>query len=266
MADEPARTGRCAGKVVVLTGAARGQGAAAARLLADEGATVVATDILDFERDQRAESQAWASGNVAERRLDVTDGGAWAELASWIEAEHGQVDALINNAGIAARERLPEVSLDNWQRVFDVNVTGPLLGIQALAPLMLPGSSIVNVCSVAALSGHVAAAYTASKWALRGLSRSASLEFGARGIRVNAVLPGLIDTPLMAGASPAFRTAALAEIPLGRVGVVDDVAPLMVFLVSDESAYISGAELTVDGGLTAHVSHKGIADAIGSAP
>ena len=142
-------------------------------------------------------------------------------------------------------------------------MTGPLLGIQALVPLMPAGSSIVNVCSVAALSGHVAAAYTASKWALRGLTRSASLEFGARGIRVNAVLPGLVETPLMANASPAFRDAALAEIPLGRTGTVEDVAPLMVYLVSDESSYMTGAELVVDGGLTAHVSHKGIADAIG---
>ena len=130
---------------------------------------------------------------------------------------------------------------------------------------MPAGSSIVNVCSVAALSGHVAAAYTASKWALRGLTRTASLELGARGIRVNAVMPGLIETPLMESASPAFREAALAEIPLGRTGTVDDVAPLMVFLVSDESAYVNGAEIVVDGGLTAHVSHKGIADAIAAA-
>jgi 3alpha(or 20beta)-hydroxysteroid dehydrogenase len=115
---------------------------------------------------------------------------------------------------------------------------------------------------VAALAGHVAAAYTASKWALRGLTRTASLELGARGIRVNAVMPGLIDTPLMESASPAFRGAALAEIPLGRIGTPDDVAPLVVFLVSDDSAYINGAELVVDGGLTAHVSHKRIADAI----
>ncbi len=160
---------------------------------------------------------------------------------------------------------MPYVDLDTWRRAFDVNVTGALLGIQALVPLMPAGSSIVNVCSVAALSGHVAAAYTASKWALRGLSRTASLELGARGIRVNAVMPGLIETPLMESASPAFRGAALAEIPLGRTGTVDDVAPLIVFLVSDESAYLNGAEIAVDGGLTAHVSHKSVADAISPA-
>jgi len=129
-------------------------------------------------------------------------------------------------------------------------------------PLMRPGASIVNICSVAAVSGHAAAAYTASKWALRGLTRSAALELGStRGIRVNAVMPGLIDTPLMASASPAFTDAALAEIPLGRVGEVADIAPTVVFLLSDDSAYYNGAELVIDGGLTAHVSHKGIADA-----
>ena len=154
------------------------------------------------------------------------------------------------------------MSLDAWQRTFDINVTGPLLGIQALVPLMPAGSSIVNICSVAAVSGHAAAAYTASKWALRGLTRSAALELGStRGIRVNAVMPGLVDTPLMESASPAFFDAALAEIPLGRVGTVADIAPTIVFLCSDDSAYYNGAELVIDGGLVAHVSHKGIADA-----
>jgi 3alpha(or 20beta)-hydroxysteroid dehydrogenase len=244
-------------KVVVVTGAARGQGAEEVRALAAEGAYVVATDVLDLDpRDE-----AWDGGRVVERRLDVTDAEGWAELADWLRAEHGRVDALVNNAGVAARERLPHVTLDAWQRTFDVNVTGPMLGIQALVPLMPPGASIVNICSVAAMSGHAAAAYTASKWALRGLTRSASLELGERGIRVNAVMPGLVDTPLMASASPAFVDAALAEIPLGRVGVPADIAPTIVFLVSDDAAYYSGAEIVIDGGLTAHVSHKGIADA-----
>ena len=205
----------------MLTGAARGQGAAEARALAAEGAVVVAT-----RRAATFERTASARDIVRMRQLDVTDPAGWTELAAWLEAEHGHVDALVNNAGIASRGRLPYVDLDTWRRTFEINVTGALLGIQALVPLMPAGSSIVNVCSVAALSGHVAAAYTASKWALRGLSRTASLELGGRGIRVNAVMPGLIETPLMESASPAFRGAALAEIPLGRTGTVDDVAPL----------------------------------------
>lgn len=249
--------GRVAGKVVVLTGAARGQGAAEVAALAREGATVVATDILDEEGAALAGRLAADGLAVTYRHLDVRSQDGWAALADAV----GRVDALVNNAGVAARERLPHVSLEVWQRTFDINVTGPLLGIQALVPRMGPGASIVNVCSVAALAGHAAAAYTASKWALRGLTRTASLELGERGIRVNAVMPGLIETPMMAGASPAFNAAALAEIPLGRTGTPGDVAPLLVFLVSDESAYMNGAELVVDGGLTAHVSHKGIADA-----
>ena len=235
-----------AGKVVVVTGAARGQGEAETKALAAAGATVIATDVLPFDG----------------RHLDVTSYDEWAALADWLRDEHGEVHGLVNNAGVAGRDRLPDVPLEAWNRTFAINVTGPLLGIQALVPLMKPGASIVNICSVAALSGHVAAAYTASKWALRGLSRTASLELGARGIRVNAVMPGLVETPLMANASPAFREAALAEIPLGRTGTVDDIAPLVAFLMSDGSAYLNGAEIAVDGGLTAHVSHKGIADAI----
>jgi 3alpha(or 20beta)-hydroxysteroid dehydrogenase len=232
-------------KVVVVTGAARGQGEAEVGALATEGATVVATDVLPFDG----------------RHLDVTSADEWADLASWLSSEYGRVDALVNNAGVAARERLPQVTLETWHRTFDINVTGPMLGIQALVPLMPRGSSIVNICSIAALSGHAAAAYTASKWALRGLTRAASLELGSQGIRVNAVMPGLVDTPLMEPASPAFFDAALAEIPLGRVGVPADIAPTIVFLCSDDSAYYNGAEIVIDGGLTAHVSHKGIADA-----
>jgi 3alpha(or 20beta)-hydroxysteroid dehydrogenase len=256
-----ARAGRVAGRVVVVTGAARGQGAAEVEALAREGASVVAADVLDPEGAQLAATLCAQGLDVGYAHLDVRDEQGWAALAADVAGRHGRVDALVNNAGVAARERLPEVSLQAWRHTFDVNVTGPLLGIQALVAHMPAGSSIVNVCSVAALAGHAAAAYTASKWALRGLTRTASLELGPRGIRVNAVMPGLVDTPMMAGASPAFAAAALAEIPLGRTGTPADIAPLMVFLVSAESAYLSGAEIAVDGGLTAHVSHKGIADA-----
>ena len=253
--------GKVDGKVVVVTGAARGQGAAEVELLAREGATVIATDVLDEDGATLAKTLAGEGLAVEYVHLDVRDQDAWASLAAHLAEIHGRVDALVNNAGVAARERLPHVSLEQWRLTFDINVTGPMLGIQALVPLMAPGSSIVNICSVAAMAGHAAAAYTSSKWALRGLTRTASLELGERGIRVNAVMPGLIDTPLMASASPAFAHAAIAEVPLGRMGVPADIAPTIAFLVSDDSSYYNGAEIVIDGGLTAHVSHKGIADA-----
>jgi 3alpha(or 20beta)-hydroxysteroid dehydrogenase len=255
--------GRLAGKVVVVTGAARGQGAAEVALLAAEGATVIAADVLDDLGSAVVRGLAGGTGPQSSyQHLDVASPADWDAVATLAASSYGVVHGLVNNAGIAARDRLPNVPLAAWRRAFDVNVTGALLGIQALAPLMTEGGSIVNVCSVAALSGHVAAAYTASKWALRGLTRTASLDLAGRGIRANAIMPGLVDTPMMDSASPAFLDAALAEIPAGRIGSPGDVAPLVAFLLSDDSAYISGAEIAVDGGMTAHVSHKGIADAI----
>ena len=249
--DVGALIGKLSGRVVVVTGAARGQGQAEAGALAAEGATVVATDVEE-------------SADV--RRLDVTDPGGWEELAGWIESEQGRVDGLINNAGITSRVRLGDVELDDWDRVLAVNVTGAMLGIQALLPLMGRGASIVNVGSVAALTGHYTAAYTASKWALRGLTQCAAMELGPRGIRVNAVHPGYIDTPMTQSAPAAFAGANVALTPLGRAGRVEDVAALMVFLISEESSFISGADIPVDGGFSGGASAKALSDALSAAP
>jgi 3alpha(or 20beta)-hydroxysteroid dehydrogenase len=246
--------GRVDGKVVVVTGAAGGQGQAEAVALAGEGATVVATDLHD-EAPSLPEA-------VVYRRLDVSRQDEWRGLADWLRREHGRVDGLVNNAGIAFRARLEEVEVADWERVLAVNLTGPLLGIQAVAPLMGEGGSIVNVSSVAGLTGHFPVAYTVSKWGLRGLSRVASLELGPRGIRVNTICPGYIETAMTATAHAAFRTANVAETPLGRTGTTDDVAPLVVYLISDESSYVSGAEIAVDGGQTAHGGVKSLSDAL----
>jgi 3alpha(or 20beta)-hydroxysteroid dehydrogenase len=242
--------GRVSGKTVIVTGAGQGQGAAEARLLAAEGATVIGCDLKPEPAEELPD--------VDYRQLDVTDADAWAALTAGLD----RVDGLVANAGITWRARLADLDPADLARVSEVNVTGTLLGIQALTPLMPGGGSVVVVGSVAALTGHFPVAYTASKWALRGLAKAACLELGPRGIRVNTVHPGYIETPMTASAAPAFRDANVAETPLGRTGTVDEVAPVVLFLVSDESSYVSGAEIPVDGGLTAHGGVKSISDAV----
>lgn len=244
---------RTAGKVVVVTGAGQGQGAAEARALAREGATVIGVDVREPTE---------AVEGVRYRRLDVSSDTDWEALRDWLRKEYGSVHGLVNNAGITHRERLGDVTLADLNRVLAVNLSGPLLGTQALAPLMSDGGSIVNVSSIAGVTGHFPPAYTASKWGLRGISRVASMELGRFGVRVNTILPGVIVTPMAQDAPEAWTRMVVGEIPMGRRGTVEDVAPLVVFLISDESSWISGAEISVDGGQAGHGGMKALADAV----
>jgi 3alpha(or 20beta)-hydroxysteroid dehydrogenase len=244
--------GRTAGKVVVVTGAAQGQGAVEAGALVREGATVVGVDVR---------SPSEPVDGVEYDTLDVSSPDGWAALAGGLRARHGRIHGLVNNAAITHRGRLDEITLDDLNRVLAVNLIGPLLGIQALSSLMIEGGSIVNVSSIAGLTGHFPAAYTASKWGLRGVSRVASMELGRQGIRVNTIFPGVIATPMVPTPEAITRTA-VDGIPLGRPGTAEDIAPLVVFLISDESSWISGAEIAVDGGQSAHGGMKALSDAV----
>lgn len=231
-----------AGKTVIVTGAAGGIGSATVAALRAAGATVIAADV--------------AGG--AEHRLDVADATAWAALVEPLK----RIDGLVNAAGVTHRARIGTVRAEDFNRVMAVNALGALHGIQAVAPRMGAGGAIVNICSVAALTGHYTAAYTASKWALRGLSRVASMELGPRGIRVNAVFPGYIETAMTASAPQAFLDASVDAAPLGRAGRPEEVAAVCAWLLSDAAAYVTGAEIAVDGGTWAHGGAKFLSDAL----
>jgi 3alpha(or 20beta)-hydroxysteroid dehydrogenase len=235
------------GKVVIITGGAQGMGAAHARALVAEGARVVVADIRDDEGKQLA-SELGASARY--QHLDVARSDQWGDLVDRVVADLGVIDVLVNNAGIPpSRERIEDTSDESWRRGLDVNLTGAFFGARAVVPVMKAkgAGSIVNISSVQGLQGSSRFhGYVAAKFALRGLTKSLAAELARWNIRVNSVHPGLVETPMSGGLdAPALR------IPLRRAAAPHEVSPFVVILASDESAYATGAEFVVDGGLTA---------------
>lgn len=237
---------RIDGKVVIVTGAAFGQGAATAALLAAAGAHVYLADVDDAAGTASA---AAAGGTFVHH--DVTDPSSWQGLVERVVAERGRIDVLVNNAGIIAWATMTGTSLEVWERMVAVNQTGVLLGMQAVAPAMKAqrAGSIVNTSSIGGLGGSNACfAYGVTKWAVRGMTRGAAQELGPFNVRVNAILPGTIESRMIEGQD---RDAMARAIPLGRIGDREDVARLTLWLASDESAYASGADFLIDGGMKA---------------
>ena len=240
-------------KVVVITGAARGQGEIEARAVVEEGAIAILCDVR-HDLGREAANRLCAEGGRAEYHpLDVTSGDDWHRVCTHVVDEHGRIDALVNNAGVGHRVPLLQTSRTAWNSLMAVNVTGPALGIQAVAPHMTRtgGGAVVNISSVAGLTAWPAVAYSVSKWAVRGLTKGAALELGEAGIRVNSLHPGVVATEFMADAPEEFRHAYRDVVPLGREADADEIAPLVIFLCSDESRYVTGAEIAVDGGFSA---------------
>lgn len=245
---------RLDGKVAIITGAAQGMGESHARVLAMHGAKVVMTDINEADGERIA---AEIGDSAMFMKQDVADATSWAEVVAAAESRFGTVNVLVNNAGvlgdIAATTDLSETV---FKKVCDINQVGVFLGMKAVLPGMLEsgGGSIVNISSIAgivAIYGAPNLAYVASKFAVRGMTKQVAVEYGEHGVRVNSIHPGYIRTPMMAAATDEEGGDALTQIPLRRLADSSEVSDLVVFLASDESRFITGAEHIIDGGMTA---------------
>jgi 3alpha(or 20beta)-hydroxysteroid dehydrogenase len=250
-------TGRLDGKVALITGAARGMGAAAARLFVAEGAKVVLGDVLP---DVKEVAQELGDAALAVT-LDVTDETAWRDAVAAGEERFGKIDVLVNNAGILLMDELGNTTTEMWSKVNDVNAYGCFLGMREVMPALkrAGGGSIVNLSSVEGLGGNrFLVAYTASKFAVRGMTKAAAIELAADNIRVNSVHPGGIDTPMVRHFIPDDDSMKWMgkQVPMKRAGKPEEVAQAVAFLASDAASYITGAELAVDGGATAGSGFK----------
>jgi 3alpha(or 20beta)-hydroxysteroid dehydrogenase len=243
-----------AAKVALITGAARGMGAAHARALAREGAKVAIADIADEAGELLAAELRGGGADASYHHHDVTDPDAWQRLVLAVERTHGPIDVLVNNAGVQVRSVGIEADDEEWNRVIAINQRGVFLGMRAVIPGMAKrgAGSVINVASVAALVGMAGSIpYQASKAAVLGLTRGAAVSYGPDNVRVNAICPGLVVTAMTESASPAAVEAMKAQIPLRREGRPEEISAAVVFLASDESSYITGVALPIDGGFVA---------------
>ncbi len=238
---------RLEGKVCLITGGSRGQGAAEARLFKSQGATVWIADVLDAEGEQLA-----AEIDAHYVHLDVTDEQAWEQLIATIVETSGKLNVLVNNAAIFRTGRMLDISTESFEQVMNVNCTGVFLGMRIATPALISSGngSIVNISSLAGMRGAAfSLAYGASKWAVRGMTKAAAIELGRKGVRVNSIHPGLIETP-MAEDIGAGIDRMIKRVPLGRIAQSEEVANMALFLASDESSYSTGSEFVIDGGLS----------------
>ncbi|WP_456697671.1 SDR family NAD(P)-dependent oxidoreductase [Aeromicrobium sp. P5_D10] len=252
---------RMDGKVALVTGASGGQGEAEARLFAAEGAAVVIADVLVEAGRALADELVAAGHRAVFVELDVADESRWTEVVEGIERDFGRLDVLVNNAGVSDRRGILDQDEQAFDRVLDINLWGPVVGMQACAPLMGRGGggSIVNISSIAGLTGYDAAAYTASKWGLRGVTKSAALELSALGIRVNSVHPGAVLTPMLSNVAPEIIDNFVRVNADQRAGEPEEIAMTVLHLATDESSYTTGAEIVVDGGFVASGAHRSLA-------
>jgi 3alpha(or 20beta)-hydroxysteroid dehydrogenase len=251
MPDNP--SGRLAGKIAIVTGAARGQGEAEARRFATEGARIVLVDVLDAEVKTVAQEICERHGDGVATAVvaDISSDAGWETVVRTATETYGGIDILVNNAAIYWTRPLLDEPISDVQRILDVNLLGALRGIQAVVPAMRRrgGGSIVNIASYAGIMAiHSHGAYGMTKWALRGLTKTAAIEHGVDGIRVNAILPGSIKTAMLPVPDEEIPNR-FGDVPLGRVGTSEEVAEAVLFLASDESSYLTGSELHVDGGI-----------------
>jgi 3alpha(or 20beta)-hydroxysteroid dehydrogenase len=247
--------GRLDGKVALISGGARGQGATEAQLFAREGARVIFGDILDEEGKQVEAAIRAAGGQVTYMHLDVTNEASWRAAVATAEQTYGTLNILVNNAGIYIRKRLEETTEDDLDQILAVNVKGVFLGTKLAIPAMrrAGGGSIINISSTAGLVGnpHGSPAYTATKGAVRLFTKATAVQHARDNIRCNSVHPGPIETAMLQEAAGGLEAAYRQRVPLGRFGTTEDIAYGVLYLASDESSFVTGSELVIDGGSTA---------------